>query len=309
MKQGFEFKKDRSGFEKVSIVIVVYNQQEKLRSCLKSLAKQSYPRESMEIIVVDDGSIDGTVAGLSRSFPEIKIVQKIHSGADNSRNAGVAAARGDYVLFIDADCTAAPHWIESMLSALQDDLSPVVGGRIRHNDNFVVKVIGVSDFGGFQGLETKDLNTIPCCNMGVAKYVFDTIHFDPHAGIGGDVLFCAQLRSAGYRLTYSPAPVVFHHPPADLHGFFKRAVRYGEGFVRIRRANPEIRYSLYLKGGVFSVVPATLGRTLLDWYRLLKYRKESDVRIVEVFPAMGLLFIKRVVSVYGAVRECMKKAP
>jgi O-antigen biosynthesis protein len=92
----------------VSVVIPAYNRQDLLPLCLDSLKTQEY--EDYEIIVVDDGSTDGT-ADAARRYPVRVIELGVNSGAGVARNAGVRAASGELIAFIDSDCTAPPDWI------------------------------------------------------------------------------------------------------------------------------------------------------------------------------------------------------
>jgi len=85
----------------VSVVIPAHNAGKSLAAALHSVAQQDY--SPIEIIVVDDGSTDDTVA-VARAFrPAVRIISQPQSGAGGARNAGVAVARGELLAFLDAD--------------------------------------------------------------------------------------------------------------------------------------------------------------------------------------------------------------
>jgi len=86
----------------VSIVVPAYMRPHTLQLCLDALAKQDFPPSAYEIIVVDDGSADGT-AELARSA-SVHVISQPNTGAAAARNAGARAARGEFLLFTDADC-------------------------------------------------------------------------------------------------------------------------------------------------------------------------------------------------------------
>jgi len=98
----------------VSIIIPVFNDQEYLDITIASLNKQTY--RDIQIIVVDDGSKEKIV--LPISVHPIQLHRKENSGAPSARNAGMKFAKGEYVLFLDADVIAENTMIEYMVSAL-----------------------------------------------------------------------------------------------------------------------------------------------------------------------------------------------
>jgi glycosyltransferase involved in cell wall biosynthesis len=110
----------------ISVIIPVFDQAEKLKYCLESIFKQSYKR--LEIIVVDDGSKDksGEAAaafkdGFSAQGINLKIIKQENKGAPAARNHGLRAARGDFVLFCDADAVLEPNCLWEMINALRNN--------------------------------------------------------------------------------------------------------------------------------------------------------------------------------------------
>ena len=102
----------------VSIIIPCYNAEPWLAATLDSAFAQSWP--STEVILVDDGSTDDSVS-LARTFEQrgLRIIQQSNRGASAARNAGLAAANGDYIQFLDADDLLGPRKIELQLARLQ----------------------------------------------------------------------------------------------------------------------------------------------------------------------------------------------
>lgn len=99
---------------KVSIIVPVYNAENFLIECLKSLKAQSY--KNIEIIVVDDGSSDNSLK-IAGPFCDKIIIQK-HQGAGFARNRGAENATGDVLAFTDADCIAPSNWILNIVNNL-----------------------------------------------------------------------------------------------------------------------------------------------------------------------------------------------
>lgn len=122
----------------LSVIIPVYNAEAYLGECLTSLLGQDLPEEDYEIVCVNDGSKDGSLA-LLRSYAQthsnIVIIDQENSGVTTARNAGLAAAKGDYIWFIDADDFVRPSCF-ARLKALADPnlCDRVVFGAYRFTD-------------------------------------------------------------------------------------------------------------------------------------------------------------------------------
>lgn len=108
----------------VSVVIVNWNGLKLLTDCLKTLAKISYP--NIELIVVDNGSTDGSVAFVKKQYPKAKIVQcKTNLGFAKANNLGVDKATGEYILFLNNDTKVPKNFLEPLVEAL--DTNPAWG--------------------------------------------------------------------------------------------------------------------------------------------------------------------------------------
>lgn len=95
----------------VSVVIPTYNREKTIKRCIKSVLKQTHPVN--EIIVVDDGSSDQTLQILQTEYgKQVTIIKQSHKGAQAARNAGIIAARGEYIAFLDSD----DEWAEEKIA-------------------------------------------------------------------------------------------------------------------------------------------------------------------------------------------------
>ena len=97
----------------ISVVIAAHNQRDRLRLVLSGLAVQSFSEGSFEVIVVDDGSTDGT-GDFLREYEQIPIkVIPLHTNAGRcrARNIGIAEAQGDLIAFLDGDALPGPDWL------------------------------------------------------------------------------------------------------------------------------------------------------------------------------------------------------
>ncbi len=108
----------------VSVVIPTYNRRPILEKCLTALERQTpCPElESYEVMVIDDGSTDGTPEWLreaSERFPHVRLIEQVHGGPAEGRNRGVDHARGDVIVFIDSDLVVTDSFLSCHALALQ----------------------------------------------------------------------------------------------------------------------------------------------------------------------------------------------
>lgn len=119
----------------VSVVVVNANGRRWLPGCLDALSKQTHRR--LEIILVDHGSTDDSLAFVRRRYPDVKLIsRRVNSGFASGNNAGVAEARGKYVLLLNNDTVAAPDCVAQLLQAFQS--IPRLGSvqaKLVHLDN------------------------------------------------------------------------------------------------------------------------------------------------------------------------------
>ena len=113
----------------VSVVIPTYNRRPILEKCLSALEQQhtvGTPVERFEVVVVDDGSTDGTPTWLRQNaarFAHVRLIEQVHGGPAEGRNRGVQHAQGDVIVFIDSDLVVTPTFLARHAEALQHSWS------------------------------------------------------------------------------------------------------------------------------------------------------------------------------------------
>ena len=108
-----------------SVIVPVYNVRPYLDQCLASIAAQTYA--NIEVIVVDDGSTDGGGAvcdGWAAKDPRFRVIHQQNRGLSAARNAGLDAAQGEYIQFVDSDDYVAPRFTEALLQAARETGCP-----------------------------------------------------------------------------------------------------------------------------------------------------------------------------------------
>jgi len=103
----------------VSVIIPVYNDPIRLRTCLQALEEQTYPKSMYAVIVVDNGS-DESIEPIVAEFSQMKTSYEPHPRSYAARNKSLSPARGEVIAFTDSDCIPAPDWIETLCSDIID---------------------------------------------------------------------------------------------------------------------------------------------------------------------------------------------
>ena len=218
----------------VTVVIPVKNRPDEIRDCLNSLMGLDYPKEKLEIIVVDDGSADST--GEVIASYDVKLISLPESkGASACRNIGVQKAKGEIIAFLDSDCTVSPGWFKELLPYFAFEGIGAVGGFVDsyYNNSGLDKYeaacssLNMGKRILFEG-DAKTNFYVPSCNLFVRKDAFNQIDgFKESMHVGEDVDFCWRMRKLDYFLLYIPQGAIAHKHRNMLTKMLKRRMEYG----------------------------------------------------------------------------------
>lgn len=119
------------GSPTVTIVIVVYNRRDELREVLRRMLSESdYDPELVDVVVVDNGSSDGSPAMVRDEFPQVQLIARETNAGAPAWNDGFAVARGDYVLILDDDCYLPPDGLRRAVEAAERDDAALVSFKV-----------------------------------------------------------------------------------------------------------------------------------------------------------------------------------
>ena len=268
---------ERRALLSISVVIPVYNGAGTLPAGLHALQQQT--RSPDEIIVVDDGSTDGS-AGLARDSGA-RVISQRNAGPAAARNRGAAAAQGDALLFTDADCAPAPDWVECMARAFADPAVAGAKGTYRTRQRaFVARFVQAEYEGRYDRMRSLDaIDFVDTYSAGYRRDVFlSSGGFDtsfPTASVE-DQEFSFRLAEAGHRLVFVPQAHVFHVHDRTLGEYARRKFWIGYWKVRVVREHPQklMRDShtpqvLKLQIGLAALGGLLLVGAVLDWRLVL----------------------------------------
>lgn len=274
---------------RISIVIPVYNCLQTIGRCLESLFSLNH--SSYEVIIVDDGSTDGTPE-VCESYPGTRVIRLDRGGPSHARNVGIAAARGEFVAFTDGDCIVDSEWLNELEKGFVTSEVAGVGGdqQSPDDDTSIGKTIqGFFKSIGFMtqyiktGANLRETEHNPSCNSAYRRSVLLEVGgFDPALFPGEDVKLDLHIRRKGYRLMFNPAAKVAHYRAQTYGRFAKMMRRYGAGEWHLFR-----EYGLYRK---IDYVPVALVLGVLAFSLFLIWESRAVVALAVPLPACFLWF-------------------
>jgi GT2 family glycosyltransferase len=232
-----------ASWPKVSVVVCTYNNEATLRDCFDGLRALEYP--DYEVIVINDGSTDRTDEITSEY--DFRLISTENRGLANARNAGLRAASGEIVAYIDGDARPDPHWLAHLATAFQKGSHVGIGGPNipPSGGSETAECVASAPGGPIHVLLGDDIaEHIPGCNMAFRKWSLEAIGgFDPQFRIAGDdVDICWRLQEQGWTVGFSPGAVVWHHRRDRVGGYLKQQFEYGKAEALLERKWPE-RYN------------------------------------------------------------------
>lgn len=196
-----------------SIIIPTYNRLPILQKCLTALEAQDFTQD-YEIVVVDDGSTDGTIDFLQThqtEFPHVRLFQQSHEGAAIARNTGIDVAKGEIIVFIDSDLVVTPTFLSAHAKAIAGQQQAFTYGSVINTNNF-------EDPTSAQ-VKLQDISTafFATGNVAIAKHwLIKAGKFDISFRQYGweDLELGVRLKNLGLKLIKCPEAVGYHWHPA-----------------------------------------------------------------------------------------------
>lgn len=234
---------------KVSVLIPAHNESVVIGRTIQAMVRQHYPKDRLEVIVINDNSSDDTGAiadSYAAKYPFIKVVhlntETAGRGKPGALNRGLAHATGDMIVVYDADNTPERMAVYYLALCLQN--SPGAGavvGKFRvinANQNLLTRFINLETI-TFQWLAQAGrwfwfgLTTIPGTNFIIHRHLLEKLGGWDERALAEDTELTIRVYNEGYYIRYFPAAVTWEQEPAHLRVWWKQRLRWARGNLHV----------------------------------------------------------------------------
>ncbi len=224
----------------VTIIIPALNEAKMIGRCLEAIARMAVPRDRFEVIVVDNGSADGTrdIAESFRGRLQLRVLQKDGVHISALRNLGAKAARGAVLAFLDADCLAPCDWIACIAELVPGQGSGVAGAHylLPAESSWV----GRTWHRYREAPKSGEVSHVPAGDLIMHREDFMRVGgFDESIQTNEDLELCERVRAAGMTVRAAPRIGVVHLGTAQtLRGFYRKQQWHGSHVVKVFLRDP-----------------------------------------------------------------------
>lgn len=278
---------------KVSVIVLTWNSSAFLEPCLAALLKQGYA--PLEVIVVDNASMDDSVAVAAKYVPDVQIIQNQRNlGYAGGNNVGIQSSNADIIVLLNPDTVVQTGWLPAIVDTFQDPMIGVVGCKALYPDGRTIQHAGAvlepasayahhvgcgePDDGQYDRLA--DCEYVTGVALGIHRRVLNKIggldeEFFP--AFYEEIDYCYRGRRAGFRVVYQPKALLYHHETASLPSeSYARTASYQRNRVRFvlrHRDMKELQAFVATERGAIQValeMDDLVARARAYWFNLLK---------------------------------------
>jgi cellulose synthase/poly-beta-1,6-N-acetylglucosamine synthase-like glycosyltransferase len=240
----------------VSVLVPAHNEERVIAATLRSLLQSDYP--TFEVIVIDDGSSDRTahiVADIAKADARVQLLtQPRNLGKAHALNAGIALARADHLVIVDADTVTDPHFLEYITAPLIGESADAVAGNVkvgnRQHGHVVVKLQSIEYVCVLNAIRASQdrsnmITTIPGAAGAMRRSAVQSIGAYSASTRAEDADLTLRLVNMGYRVRYEPRAIARTEAPETWRVLFHQRVRWLYGNMQCIQQNHRSRRLLY----------------------------------------------------------------
>lgn len=252
----------------LSVIVPAYNAEKTIIECLSSIC--CAPSDGVEIIVVEDGSSDGTGEACRSFGSAVRVVRQENEGVSSARNRGVSLAEGDYVMFVDADDTLSPDWFDVVSRYLGSDEDIVVFmedacEKRYQTDELVASVVGVNPRADLKSARTLvKWASSPFSRVYLRRFLKTaSLKFDSQIINGEDALFNLEAFLSSKRIRFVGESIYRYrlHGSSATHTFDRRFFASNERYL-VRLETILAESGLYSQHEIASIVDFSFCRSV-----------------------------------------------
>ncbi|MCX8153269.1 MAG: glycosyltransferase [Candidatus Bathyarchaeota archaeon] len=223
---------DYPDLPKISVIVATFNNEQTIGECLQAIFELNYPKDSLEVIVVDGCSTDATLQ-IAQKYP-VKLVSA-PLNAPAAYNYTLKTVRNEIVAFIDSDAKVEREWLSKLVGYLRDPQVAGVSGGIEtwNNENPWARSIGYDLKSRYARLK-KSVTRVATMNLLMKKHIIEEVGgFDENLPSQYDTDLGFRITSRGYRILFDPNAKCYHFNRATLRSYFRQQLQYGKNTAKL----------------------------------------------------------------------------
>jgi cellulose synthase/poly-beta-1,6-N-acetylglucosamine synthase-like glycosyltransferase len=223
---------DAASPPKISIIVATLNSERTIDECLKAIFELNYPKDFLEIIVVDGCSKDATLE-IAQKYP-VKVVST-PLNAPAAYNYAMKMVSNDVLGFIDSDAKVEKEWLNKLITHLDDPQVAGVSGGIEtwNTENAWARSIGYDLKNRYARLK-KYVVRVATMNLLLKKSVIEAVGgFDENLPSQYDTDLGFRITSRGYKILFEPSAKCYHFNRSTVSGYFRQQLQYGKNTTKL----------------------------------------------------------------------------
>ncbi len=258
----------------VTVIVPAYNEDKALGKTVESLLKLSYPNK--EIIIVDDGSTDRTLE-VARNYAKngvIKVVTKANGGKWDALNTGIKAAKGEYIVCIDADTVLDQNAIQHLVKHFRNLRIGAVAGNVKvgNRRSLLLKlqaleyVVGINLHRRSEAY-LQNVTVVPGPIGAFRASVLNEVGLFEGDTFAEDADITFRILKAGYRTVYEPRAFAYTEAPKSMVGLAKQRYRWYRGSLQVLSKHKNMAFNTkYGRTGTFVMPWRVLNGVIYPWF-------------------------------------------
>jgi cellulose synthase/poly-beta-1,6-N-acetylglucosamine synthase-like glycosyltransferase len=223
----------------VSIIVPTFNSESTIDECLRAILELDYPKQLLEVIVIDGGSTDAT-AELAKAHPVKFVYSQLNPPA--AYNLVLKDIENPIIGLIDSDAKVEKQWLRKLVKHLDDPKAAGASGTVEtwNSDKLVPRVIGYELSYRYRRLPNT-VERVATMNLLLKKKVTMEIGgFDEALPTQYDTDIGARLAQTGYRIAFDSEAICYHFHRPTLQKFFKQQYKYGQNTWKLYFKHPKL---------------------------------------------------------------------
>ena len=290
---------------KLSIIIPIYNAGKYLSNCIKSTLNQDLSKSEYEIILINDGSTDGSediILQFTSVHENIIYLKQTNKGVSSARNLGLSIAKGNYITFIDADDTINNNTLGSILEAAIKENLDILYLNLTYCDSNGIFIedspkVGSEDLvhNGFVHERRTFISTL------YKKVLIKNIYFIPGIIVGEDTVFNAMAQSKALRCSYFSLPYYNYFQHANSASNKTKSEKVFNGCLIAIQKLEEFKIHNFpnlkaIEVEYFNKVKLIFLQRLLDWNIVPTLNKKRFTKVKLFLKENNLTYLEDLIS-------------